>query len=132
MKSQLNRRDFLKRSTLFVAGAGLSNQFIAAASQQPIIVTGNQLRVIPAPDIPFRPRRVASWWNTLDDLLWSQKVVKDKVKRRAEGFASANIDTAMNYGFHVRFDYANYFGRLNEYFHFVKEELHKYDIKFSV
>ncbi len=130
MKSQLNRRDFLKRSTLFVAGAGLSNQLIASSSQVSNIFTGKQLRVVPAPDIPFRPRRVASWWNTLDDLLWSQKVVKDKVKRRAEGFASANIDTAMNYGFHVRFDYANYFGRLNEYFHFVKEELHKYDIKF--
>ncbi|MDD2475510.1 MAG: hypothetical protein PHI32_06335 [Dysgonamonadaceae bacterium] len=63
-------------------------------------------------------------------MLWSQKVIKDKVKRRAEGFASANIDTAMNYGFHVRFDYSNYFGRLNEYFNFVKEELHQYDIKF--
>ncbi|MBK5196458.1 MAG: twin-arginine translocation signal domain-containing protein, partial [Proteiniphilum sp.] len=130
MKTIINRRDFLKRSTIVVAGAGLGRQLYAAVGEQPYIHFSPVNGLITAPDIPFRPRRVASWWNTLDDLLWSQKVIRDKVKRRAEGFASANIDTAMNYGFHVRFDYANYFGRLNEYFHFVKEELHKYDIKF--
>ena len=130
MKAIINRRDFLKRSTIVVAGAGLGGQLYAAVGEQPYIHSSPVNGLITAPDIPFRPRRVASWWNTLDDLLWSQKVVRDKVKRRAEGFATANIDTAMNFGFHVRFDYSNYFGRLNEYFHFVKEELHKYDIKF--
>ena len=130
MKNIINRRDFIKRSALVVTGAGLGNQLYPAVAEPSFLFTIPEQEQISAPDIPFRPRRVASWWNTLDDLLWPQKVIRDKVKRRAEGFASANIDTAMNYGFHVRFDYANYFGRLNEYFHFVKEELHQYDIKY--
>lgn len=130
MKTIINRRDFIKSSALVVAGTGLGNQLYSAVAEHPFLSITPDQRLITAPDIPFRPRRVASWWNTLDDLLWSQKVIKDKVKRRAEGFASAHIDTAMNYGFHVRFDYSNYFGRLNEYFHFVKEELNQYDIKF--
>ena len=126
----INRRDFLKRSSIAIAGAGLSNYLSASATERLITTPTIPLAAVPAPDIPFRPRRVASWWNTLEDLQWPQKVVRDRVKMRAEGFATANIDTAMNYGFHVRFDYSNYFGRLNEYFHFVKEELDKYGIKF--
>ena len=135
MKKNINRRDFMKKSTLIAAGIGFGDKLYPSIVSNPVIKSelynpSKIISVVKAPDIPFTPRRVASWWNTLDELLWSQKVIKDMVKRRAEGFASANIDTAMNYGFHVRFDYSNYFGRLNEYFNFVKEELHQYDIKF--
>ncbi|MFV0606783.1 MAG: twin-arginine translocation signal domain-containing protein [Niabella sp.] len=131
MQSPNSRRNFIKLSTLSGLGLGLSSTMPSLAYEifkqdngAAFFVSGKN------PDIPFVPRRVASWWNTIEDLQWNQKSIRDKVKRRAEGFARANIDTAMNYGFHVRFDFANYFGRLNEYFAAVKEELHKYDIKF--
>ncbi len=82
------------------------------------------------PDIPFVPRRAASWWVTIDDLQWSQKSIKDKIKRRAAAFAEARIDMAINFGFHNRFDFANYFGRVHGYYANVCEELHQYGIKF--
>ncbi len=78
----------------------------------------------------FIPRRAASWWTTLEDLQWSQKKIKDKIKRRAEGFAKAGIDTAINFGFHLRFDFSDYFHQLHGYFANVCDELHARDIKF--
>src|SRR5690606_37124591 len=75
-------------------------------------------------------RKAASWWCTLDDIQWPQKGVTDRIKRRAEAFAEAGIDTAINFGFHIRFDYANYFGQLHGYLNNVCEELHKYNIRF--
>jgi hypothetical protein len=80
--------------------------------------------------LSFVPVRAASWWCTLEDLLWSEKKVVDKIKRRAEAFSNAGIDTAINFGFHIRFDFSNYFGQLHGYYANVCEELHKYDIKF--
>jgi len=78
----------------------------------------------------FVPRRAASWWCTLEDILWPEKKVIDKIKRRAEGFAKANIDTAINFGFHTRFDFANYFSSLHGYCADVCDQLHAYGIKF--
>lgn len=131
MNKENSRRSFIKISALSALGFSLSSPLPSIASgilgQQPgstFFTHGGM------PDIPFVPRRVASWWNSIEDLQWNQKAIRDKIKRRAEGFAKANIDTAMNYGFHIRFDFANYFGQLNAYFAAVKEELHKYDIKF--
>ncbi|MDX9880489.1 MAG: hypothetical protein RBS73_00390 [Prolixibacteraceae bacterium] len=83
-----------------------------------------------AGNVAFIPNRVASWWCTLEDLLWPQKKIVDKIKRRAEGFANAKIDTAINFGFHIRFDYSNYFGQLHRYYANVCDELHKHGIKF--
>ena len=82
------------------------------------------------PDIPFVPHRVARWWIDLEDLQWSQKSVRDKIKRRAEAFAEAKIDTAINGGCHIRFDFSNYFGQLHGYLANVCEELHKHGIKY--
>ena len=59
-----------------------------------------------------------------------QKKIVDKIKYRAEAFAKAKIDTAINYGWHVRFDFSNYFGQMMGYHANVCEELHKYGIKF--
>lgn len=127
---EINRRNFIKTSAGIAVGLGLSNKLHSSIiNVEPSGLLNNQSIFLP-PDIPFQPRRVASWWNILEDLLWSQKKIRDKVKYRAEAFAKANIDTAMNYGFHARFDYSDYFGQMNEYFAFVKEELHKYNIKF--
>ena len=78
----------------------------------------------------FMPRRAASWWTTLDDLLWPEKKITDRIKRRAESFAKANMDTAINFGFHIRFDFSNYFRQLHGYFANVCDELHQYNIKF--
>lgn len=78
----------------------------------------------------MNPKRIASWWCTIEDLLWSEKKIIEKIKKNAEAFAKADIDTAINFGFHVRFDFSNYFGQLHGYYANVCEELHKYDIKF--
>ena len=134
-----SRRNFIKKTVLSGAGIGLAHYAPSQALSKGTI--DNDQVIVPSlsdmsgmvgrePDIPFFPRRVASWWNTLVDLQWSQKFVKDKIKRRAEAFANARIDMAINFGFHVRFDYANYFGQLHGYLANVCEELHQYGIKF--
>ena len=102
MKKNINRRDFMKKSTLIAAGIGFGDKLYPSIVSNPVIKSelynpSKIISVVKAPDIPFAPRRVASWWNTLDELLWSQKVIKDMVKRRAEGFASANIQTTARY-----------------------------------
>ncbi|MCK5811600.1 MAG: hypothetical protein KAG94_01755 [Clostridiales bacterium] len=78
----------------------------------------------------FIPKKISSWWCTIEDILWSEKKIVDKIKRNAEAFAKADIDTAINFGFHVRFDFSNYFGQLHGYYANVCEELHKYGIRF--
>ncbi len=78
----------------------------------------------------FVPIRTASWWCSLEDILWPEKNIIDKIKRRSEEFASANIDTAINFGFHVRFDFSNYFSQLHGYYARVCEELHNNGIRF--
>lgn len=120
MKQTNNRRQFIRLITL----SGLAIPMSRTLTFLPAVPTTG------SPDIPFIPRRVASWWCTLDDLQWPQKPIIDKIKRRAEGFAAAHIDTAVSYGFHIRFDFANYFGQLHGYLAQVKEELHRYGIKF--
>lgn len=78
----------------------------------------------------FRPVRIASWWTTLEDLQWPQAYVQEKIKRRAAGFAKAGIDTAINFGFHIRFDFSNYFYQLHGYYAEVCNALHQHGIKF--
>jgi len=78
----------------------------------------------------FRPRKAASWVTVLDDILWPDNKITEKIKRRAAGFAEAGIDLAINYGFHMRFDYSDYFEQLHGYYNNVCEELHKYGIKY--
>ncbi|AHF14482.1 hypothetical protein [Niabella soli] len=123
-----NRRHFLKLSG--VGGVGLSAGKKLVHLPELYASRSNSSMAMQGPDIPFIPNRVASWWNALEDLQWNQKAIRDKVKRRAAGFAKAKIDTAVNYGFHIRFDFSNYFGQLHEYFRAVRDELHQYNIKF--
>jgi hypothetical protein len=78
----------------------------------------------------FVPDCAASWWSNIEDIQWPQKNIVDRIKYRAEAFAKAEIDTAINFGFHIRFDFANYFGQLHGYFANVCDELHRYGIKF--
>ncbi|GEP96884.1 hypothetical protein [Chitinophaga cymbidii] len=131
-----SRREFIRMLSLSGLGIGVAGSFAGTlppgAAAQPVVpnrIIAPQ-NIPPGPDVPFVPRRVASWWCTLEDLLWSQKKITDKIKRRAAGFAEADIDTAVSFGFHIRFDFANYFGQLHGYLADVREELHQYNIKF--
>jgi hypothetical protein len=132
MKQKNNRREFIKMAAMSGIGFGLSNHIPGAPYHFLKSEVQNKAvsNIISSQQPAFIPRRVASWWCTLDDILWPQKSVIDHIKRRAEAFAKAEIDTAINFGFHIRFDFSNYFGQLHGYYHNVCEELHKYDIKF--
>ena len=130
MKSLYSRRNFVKKSAVSALGLGL-------VSNSPLF--GQNIFAKPA-NLPidadaenkllFVPKRAASWWCTIEDLQWPQKAIVEKIKRRAEAFSNAKIDTAINFGFHIRFDFSNYFGQLHGYYANVCEELHQYDIKF--
>ncbi len=115
MNSENSPQNFIKKSSVSASGIGaVRNHSVIEQSQKS----------------SFIPIRAASWWVNIEDLLWSEKKIIDKIKRRAAGFAEAKIDTAINFGFHIRFDFSNYFGQLHGYYRNVCEELHKYDIKF--
>ncbi|MDN3656846.1 hypothetical protein QWZ08_14460 [Ferruginibacter paludis] len=126
MNGKTNRRKFIQTAAVTGAGISLFHSLPAYAVQlasfgkQPFKNTGTA----------FIPNRSASWWCTLEDIQWPQKQVVDKIKRRAEGFAKAGIDTAINFGFHNRFDFANYFSQLHGYYANVCEELHKNGVRF--
>ena len=64
----------------------------------------------------FRPKRAAAWITTIDDLLWPDINIIRKIERMAKGFADAGVDLAINYGFHTRFDFSDYFETLNGYY----------------
>lgn len=132
MKQENNRREFIKKVTLSGIGLSLANSFpvVYGNSPQSASASGGYSEKVTSPDLPFIPNRVASWWCGIEDLQWSQKSIIDKIKYRAEAFEKAKIDTAINFGFHIRFDFSNYFGQLHGYYANVCEELHKYGIKF--
>lgn len=134
MDKRNNRREFIKKVSISGLGLGLVNSFPmahAGSPEQELIHPGILKSYIPSdPSLTFIPRRAASWWVTIEDLQWSQKTIVDKIKRRAAAFAEAKIDTALNYGWHIRFDFSNYFGQLHGYLASAAEELHKYNIKF--
>jgi len=137
MMKKNNRREFIRMAALSGAGLGLGRRIPSLSAEGPgAVVAGVAPDPFPllssgASGSPaFIPRRAASWWTNLEDILWPEKKIVDRIKRRAENFAEAKIDTAINFGFHVRFDFSNYFGQLHGYYANVCEELHKYDIKF--
>ncbi len=130
-----DRRKFIKQTLLSgvglsMGGYALANSSVEKGSHGKIKLFDIPQLVATPPDIPFVPHRVARWWIDLEDLQWSQKSIRDKIKRRAEAFAEAKIDTAINGGCHIRFDFSNYFGQLHGYLANVCEELHKHGIKY--
>lgn len=76
------------------------------------------------------PRRAASWWTTITDLQWPNRSVRDDLRRRADAFAEAGIDLAINYGCHTRFDFSTVFGALHGYLGEVADELHRVGVRF--
>jgi len=132
MSKENNRREFIKMATISGLSLGMSTPFSEGHAQvkkpeiEKLILSADEV----SPNIAFVPGRIGSWWNTIEDLQWSQKKIVDRIKRKAAAFAEAEIDTAINHGFHVRFDFSNYFGQLHGYMANVSEELHQYGIRF--
>ena len=85
---------------------------------------------IVSPRAAATPQHVASWWSVAEDLLWPEKRVKDKIRRRADALAAADIDTVLQFGFHFRFDFVWSFGAMHGYFAEIAEALHERDIRF--
>ena len=128
MKENNSRRDFIRMGAMSGAALSLSgiSQLYGRAPESSPVIVGTGAAANPA----FIPSRAASWWCTMEDLQWPQKHVVDRIKKRAEGFARAGIDTAINFGFGLRFDFSNYFAQVHGYFANVCEELHKHGIRF--
>ena len=125
-----SRRHFVKASALGTLGLIMAGNLPGFGLSTEGENSAFQTSSLPGSNKIFTPRRLASWWTGIEDLQWPQKTIVDKIKRRAEAFSKAGIDTAINFGFHIRFDFSNYFGQLHGYYANVCEELHKYDIKF--
>ncbi|MDN3656844.1 hypothetical protein QWZ08_14450 [Ferruginibacter paludis] len=125
MRYPCNRRKFIQLAVMSGAGVAAANNFSFLYANDRHATNLNN-----CPATTFIPNRVASWWTSIEDLQWPQKQISDKIKRRAEGFAKANIDTAVNFGFHIRFDFADYFGQLHGYYADVCEALHQHGIHF--
>ncbi|MBE6549096.1 MAG: hypothetical protein E7670_01565 [Ruminococcaceae bacterium] len=74
-------------------------------------------------------KRIASWWLRFEDLNWPNPDAHDRIKRRAEAMAKANVTTAMVFGTHFRWDFLPYFTILHDYLATVAEELGKYGVE---
>ena len=55
--------------------------------------------------------------------------MQNKIKRRAEEAAKANVTTAVLFGAHFRWDYLPYFELLHDHIAATAEEFHKYGIE---
>lgn len=74
-------------------------------------------------------KRLINWWLRWDDLNWPNQDVHDRIKRRAENAAQANVTTAILFGAHFRWDYLPYFTILHDHIATVAEELHQYGLE---
>ena len=74
-------------------------------------------------------QRMATWWMHWPDLQWPDSDNLDRIKRRAESFARANVTAAMFFGAHFRWDFLPVFPLLHDYIATVAEQLHGYGIK---
>jgi hypothetical protein len=125
-----SRRHFVKTSATGAMGLGLAGSLPGLRQLFEVEKHVNQSAYFVETTPALIPHKAASWWCGIEELLWPQKKIVDIIKRRAEAFSRAGIDTAINFGFHIRFDFSNYFGHLHGYYANVCDELHKYDIKF--
>jgi hypothetical protein len=88
-----NRRKFIINVTISGVSLGLAGKIVDAAALPPVV--NNPIINIPVPiflpDVLFVPRRAANWLGSIEDLLWCEKAIVDKIKYGAEGFAKANM-----------------------------------------
>ncbi len=74
--------------------------------------------------------RMTSWWLAWEDLEWPRPELEEKVCRRADEMAGADVNAVMFFGAHFRWDYLPLWERLHSYQAFVAEELHRRGIRF--
>lgn len=74
--------------------------------------------------------RTASWWSRIGDLAWPDPRVRDRVRRRADAYAEAKVETVIHFGFHCRFDFAPYLGLIHGLLADIAEALHARGIAF--
>jgi len=75
------------------------------------------------------PKRIINWWLQWEDLNWPNADGLDRMKRRVEKAAEANVTTAITFGAHFRWDYLPYFTILHDHIASLAEELHKCGIE---
>ena len=73
--------------------------------------------------------RMASWWIKWEDLIYPDKGIEEKIKRKAEKFKQAGVNTAIIFGAHFRWDFIYIWDRLHLLIRFTADELHKRDIQ---
>lgn len=74
-------------------------------------------------------RRLVNWWMRWEDLNWPSVDGLDRIKRKAEKLAAANVTTAVLFGCHFRWDYLPYFALLHDHIAAIAEELHKVGVE---
>lgn len=78
---------------------------------------------------PSAPKRIINWWLQWEDLNWPNADGLDRMKRRVEKAAEANVTTAITFGAHFRWDYLPYFTILHDHIASLAEEMHKYGME---
>ncbi len=118
------RRDFMKRSAVALIGAKCEMVLANGSGQlaKSLASIGDIRKTY--------PNRVISWWSTMGDLEWPARSVRDKIQRRADQMAAANIEVAIQFGFHYRFDFAWCFSTLHGYLADVATALHDRGIRY--
>ncbi len=75
--------------------------------------------------------RMVSWWIYLDDIMgWPRPELEEKIRRRAELMARNNVNAAIIFGAHFRWDFMPFWGQLHDMLQFVAQELHRHNIRF--
>ena len=77
----------------------------------------------------LKHRRLINWWMTWNDINWPNHDGMERIKRRAEKAAKADVTTAILFGAHFRWDFLPYFTLLHDHIAAIAEELHKYGIE---
>ncbi|MDD3925730.1 MAG: hypothetical protein PHT33_03630 [bacterium] len=67
----------------------------------------------------------------MSDLQWPSPILDDKINRRADAMAAVGINLAIQYGFHLRWDYLPVMERLHGYLRQVRESLEARGITFA-
>ncbi|MBP5288737.1 MAG: hypothetical protein J6Z79_02555 [Clostridia bacterium] len=78
----------------------------------------------------MKNRRMSMWWIRWEDLNWPDHDNADRIRRRAEALARADVTTVIDFGTHFRWDYLPYFELLHDYLARVAEACHKLGMEF--
>lgn len=73
--------------------------------------------------------RMVSWWITWEDLAWPDRDLEDKIRLRAGRMAEGDVNTAIIFGAHFRWDFMPLWGNLHDMMRCIADELHRRGIK---